>query len=289
MVANFVAEGDTLPFVVGHPKTEDPAYGWAAKVWREGKVLLTRGRDIAAAFADAVGERRFPNRSIKVVKGENGYRLAHIGFLGAAAPAVQGLKPISFSDANASEARVFTFAQEHTQMFTQADLDKAASDAAAKAKAEADTANKAKADEQAAQLKKLQFSQRLAECKAIVDGFAVRGQDVHITPAQVEGLAEFRAQLLEQPAEFTFAAADKTEKKATLVATFDGLLNSLPVQMKLGQENASGKDAPANAGAFTAEQLADKALEYQAAEATKGHVISIAQAVAHVRTQTAAK
>ena len=115
----------------------------------------------------------------------------------------------------------------------------------------------------------------------MIEGFAVRGNDVHITPAQREGLAEFRARLVEDsPSEFAFTASDKSEKKVTLVACFDGLLKSMPAQMKLGQQQATD-DPPAtdtDPGA-----LALKAQEFQKAQADKGRTVSIAEAVAHVR------
>lgn len=283
MVANHSAD-QAAPVVVGHPKDDGPAYGWVDSLKRVGNTLLAKFKDVAPEFAEAVKARRFPNRSIKVLATDHGFTVGHVGFLGAAPPAVKGLKPISFATDLPSDSYEFALpAQEPPVSFTQAQLDEAVSAATTKAKTEAETAAKIQRDADAAELQKLQFAQRIAECKTIVQGFATRGQDVHLTPAQTEGLAEFRAQLVTSEAqEFTFTAEDKSEKKATLVACFDNLLKGLPVQMKLGQQQAVTD--PAKPGATTPYELADKAVKFQQEQAAKGVVINIAQAVAHVST-----
>lgn len=284
MVANHSAE-QAAPAVLGHPKDDDPALGWIEQLKRVGNTLLAKFKDVDPTFAEAVRARRFPNRSIKVLATDKGFAIGHVGFLGAALPAVKGLKPISFATDLPSDSYEFALpTQEPPVSFTQAQLDEAVTAATTKAKAEAETAAKIQRDADAAELKKLQFTQRIGECKTIVQGFATRGQDVHLTPAQCEGLAEFRAQLVTSEAqEFTFTAEDKSEKKLTLVACFDNLLKGLPVQMKLGQKQA--ETDPAKPGASTPEALADKALQFQQEQAAKGVVINIAQAVAHVSTK----
>lgn len=96
MVANHAA-GTAAPFVIGHPKTDDPAWGWSAGLKREGDVLLAKGRDVQPEFEQAVSSQRYPKRSIRINKTDNGYQLGHIGFLGAVPPAVDGLAPIQFN------------------------------------------------------------------------------------------------------------------------------------------------------------------------------------------------
>lgn len=84
------------PIVVGHPKTDDPAYGWikSLRVDERG-VLLAKPMDVDPAFAAMVNARRFKNVSVKISPDKA--RLIHVGFLGAAPPAVAGLKPAAFS------------------------------------------------------------------------------------------------------------------------------------------------------------------------------------------------
>lgn len=46
---------------------------------------------MAVEFAEAVENRRYPNRSVRLVKTDNGFKLGHIGFLGAKPPALGGM------------------------------------------------------------------------------------------------------------------------------------------------------------------------------------------------------
>lgn len=86
------------PAVVGHPGDDAPAYGWVSAV-KAGeadgkKVLLAKFRDVEPQFADLVAQGRYPKRSASFYPDG---RLRHVGFLGAAPPAVKGLKNIQFT------------------------------------------------------------------------------------------------------------------------------------------------------------------------------------------------
>lgn len=93
------------PIVVGHPKQDAPAYGWVKALSFSEAVLLADPDRVDAAFAEMVGKGYFkkvsasfylPDSPQNPVPGV--YYLRHVGFLGAAAPAVKGLKPVSFSE-----------------------------------------------------------------------------------------------------------------------------------------------------------------------------------------------
>ena len=83
-----------VPLVLGHPKDNDPAYGWVEKLYRKGQSLFAKSKDEDPAFLQAVKDKKFPKRSISLTEDE---RLNHIGFLGAVLPAVDGLSPVSFN------------------------------------------------------------------------------------------------------------------------------------------------------------------------------------------------
>lgn len=89
VVANFKPK--SAPLVIGHPKMDDPAWGWASELKAEGGSLFAKAEDVCAEFAQAVQSKRYPNRSVKLEKVANGYQLAHIGYLGGKPPAVEGL------------------------------------------------------------------------------------------------------------------------------------------------------------------------------------------------------
>lgn len=101
------ASQDPVPVVVGHPKMDTPAMGWIDELWRDGGVLYARLRDLAQEFRDAVKAGRFAQRSVAITRAdEGGFRLRHLGFLGAWPAAVSGLTPHHFAE---DAAHVYTF------------------------------------------------------------------------------------------------------------------------------------------------------------------------------------
>lgn len=89
VVDNFKPQSS--PLVIGHPKVDDPAWGWTSELKIEGGVLFAKAEEVATEFAQAVEDKRYPNRSVRLNKVDNGYELGHIGFLGGKPPAVDGL------------------------------------------------------------------------------------------------------------------------------------------------------------------------------------------------------
>lgn len=92
---------DTAPMVVGHPKMDAPAYGWAQQFKRSGDVLLAKFGQVDADFAQMVADGKFKKRSISAARNSDGQLyVKHIGWLGAAAPAVKGLKDVQFNESD---------------------------------------------------------------------------------------------------------------------------------------------------------------------------------------------
>lgn len=98
----------SAPAVVGHPKHDDPAYGWAdALQLRDDGVLCADLDKVDPAFADAVEAGRYRKVSAAFYPAEHPNNptpgqmyLRHIGFLGAAAPGVSGLAPVAFAESD---------------------------------------------------------------------------------------------------------------------------------------------------------------------------------------------
>jgi len=91
------------PIVIGHPKTDAPAYGWIKSLKFNGR-LEAEPQQLDAAFADMVAAGRFKkiSASFWLPDADDNpkpgvYYLRHVGFLGAAPPSVKGLKPVAFS------------------------------------------------------------------------------------------------------------------------------------------------------------------------------------------------
>lgn len=83
------------PHVYGHPKDNSPAHGWVGSLKRQGKFLLASCEQMATDFVDAVNRGEYKFRSASFYP--NGL-LRHVGWLGAAQPAVPGLGEVSFAD-----------------------------------------------------------------------------------------------------------------------------------------------------------------------------------------------
>lgn len=109
------------PLVVGHPRDNGPAYGWVSGLnFSEGS-LEAEPKDVEPQFAELVATRRFPKRSASFYApgsanhplagkdGHDAYYLRHVGFLGAAAPAVKGMREVEFA---ADDEGVVEFAED---------------------------------------------------------------------------------------------------------------------------------------------------------------------------------
>jgi hypothetical protein len=93
------------PLVTGHPKTDDPALGWVAALSASSRGLFATPRNVDAAFAEQVRERRFGKVSAKFYSPDSPsnpvpgvWYLRHVGFLGAQPPGVKGLDNPEFAD-----------------------------------------------------------------------------------------------------------------------------------------------------------------------------------------------
>ncbi len=84
------------PVVKGHPKTNDPAYGWVERLARRGDRLMAKLRSISPELARQVKQGMFRKVSMAIYPD---LMLRHVGFLGAFPPAVKGLEPVSFAGA----------------------------------------------------------------------------------------------------------------------------------------------------------------------------------------------
>ena len=96
------------PMVIGHPNTNNPAYGWIETLKREGSKLLAKGKQIDDGLKNLVDAGRYKKVSIALYPD---LMLRHVGFLGAQPPAVKGLKAPAFSDQEYTEI-VYEFAQQ---------------------------------------------------------------------------------------------------------------------------------------------------------------------------------
>jgi hypothetical protein len=351
MAANVDATG--VPAVLGHPKGNDPAYAWAREVKRQGDSLLAKFADVNPEFSAGVESGAYRNRSISVVPlPGKGWTLRHVGWLGAAPPAISGLKPVEFTadgdafefsaeelwpqawalgdiasafrrlrewligkdgqdvadrvmpdytitslteqaaalrqaavadqaeDAAEGEAApnpLFTQAGASSMSFTQADLDRAASEAAAKAKAEAEAAAAAQFAATTQELQRLQSERANERIGAAVHRLVGAGI---VTPAEQAGLAEFMS-AIDGVQAFEFSATGGAKESKSPAAWFADFMAARQPIVQLGKRLDVGAESdPVDAN--DAHAIAKAATEFQAAEAKAGRTISVDVAVANV-------
>ena len=86
------------PAVLGHPRHDAPAYAWVGEYKRDGDTLFAKFKDINPAFQQGVASGAYRNRSVSVYPDKAcGWRVRHVGWLGAAPPAIDGLAPCEFA------------------------------------------------------------------------------------------------------------------------------------------------------------------------------------------------
>lgn len=137
MADGYDTEGHRAPVVIGHPKTDAPAYGWVSKLRVEGDTLVADFEDIDPAFSELVKAKRYRKISASFYKpdapqnpNKGRWSLKHVGFLGASAPAVKGLKEAEFE---AGETGILSFGEndfvdlpeEHRKMITHHETERA--------------------------------------------------------------------------------------------------------------------------------------------------------------------
>jgi cation transport regulator ChaB len=92
IVRNYASKEHEAPLVIGHPRLDDPAYGWCKDVRANGSLLEVQVHQVVPQFAALVEQGSYKKRSIALDgDGAGGWRLRHVGFLGATPPAVAGL------------------------------------------------------------------------------------------------------------------------------------------------------------------------------------------------------
>lgn len=96
------------PLVIGHPKSNDPAYGWVEEVKREGDDLLARYAQVPDELRKAVDNGRYKKKSLSLYTDGT---LRHVGLLGAVPPAIKGLGDVQLAEEDAAITINFDFGE----------------------------------------------------------------------------------------------------------------------------------------------------------------------------------
>lgn len=83
------------PIVIGHPKSNAPAFGWISKLERIKDLVYAVPTKVANEFEEWVKKGLYQKVSVSLYPD---LTLRHVGFLGAQPPAIKGLPAIDFSE-----------------------------------------------------------------------------------------------------------------------------------------------------------------------------------------------
>jgi hypothetical protein len=96
------------PIVVGHPRTDSPAFGWIESVQQVGGALMGKPKQVAADFSEWVKQGFWKKRSASFYPPGHAdhplgaqsqvYYLKHVGYLGANPPKVKGMPDFEFCE-----------------------------------------------------------------------------------------------------------------------------------------------------------------------------------------------
>lgn len=98
-IATFNGDHHEPPAVIGHPRMDDPAYGWVSGLRKSVSngvaILEATFKDVDPGFERQVKSGSYKKRSAAFYPDGS---LRHVGFLGAAPPAVKGLANVTFRE-----------------------------------------------------------------------------------------------------------------------------------------------------------------------------------------------
>lgn len=285
IVASYDAERDPAPLVIGHPQHDNPAYGWVGRLVRDGDGLVAEPSDLVPEFAEAVRAKRYRKVSASLYPPTHPgnptpghWNLKHVGFLGAAAPAVKGLGTVSFSEADEGAAFTLPFTPETEMSDTPTPDDREAAFAEREA---ALAARQAEIDAQASDLTEREATMIAAE------RLAIRAEHVAFAEAQVAAgrLApagrERVAVLLDVLASAEAVSFGEADGELRPVDAFRALLEGAAPVVSFG-EVASAETTITDEQAETPDQLAARAISFAESERAAGREITIQAAVRHV-------
>lgn len=272
IVQTYDYAANPAPVVVGHPTLDAPAYGWVKGLQREGDKILADLDEVEPAFAEAVKAGRYKRVSASFYPPDHAgnptpgsWHLKHVGFLGAAAPAVRGVRPVAFS-AEQQGCAEFAFINEEPDMADKKDDAAAFAEQQAKLKADRDALE---ADRAA--LAAERAAARAAEAAAFAEGLVKDGKLAPAGKVLVAGLLG----TLEATATVSFGEAGELAP----AAAFKKLFDSATPLISFGEMS---KDDGAGKRFADAAAIAEAAASFSAEQAAKGITITADAAVRHV-------
>ena len=240
------------PLVIGHPRTDDPAWGWVRSLDHVDGTLRATVDQVEAAFAELVNAGRYKKISASFFTPTapsnptpGAYYLRHVGFLGAQAPAIPGLPDAAFADDGGDGVVCIEFSASHPHpdkehaMTPEALAAKAAELDERARKLEADSASFAAREQQLAQA---EAAARVRRIDTALEGLVAAGK---LLPAEKPGMAAFMASIPDD-SQVSFAEGGQVVK-VTGPGFLEKFLGNLPDRVNFAEVSGAERDAPAAA------------------------------------------
>ena len=313
------------PAVIGHPKLTAPAYAWAKSFEVKDGLVYARLDQINPEFAEAYNAGSYKKRSLSIYLPDSPgnpkpghYYARHIGFLGAAAPAIKGLPDVSFAESGGEQgAAEFAMPFDESLIDTLKSLREYLIEKEAIEKADQIIPTwRIESLPVQADFKMNELTQESSMTKTDEVNFAEQQAAIAAKTADLTAREQalFEKEQNNKRAEFA-AFADELVKsgkllpahKTTVVEVFmslgnepisfaegDATVNSSPVDlikkvlterpafMDFAEKSGADKDTKEDDDRPDPKVIADLAKKYQQEQADKGITVSISQAVEHV-------
>ncbi len=263
------------PLVFGHPKTDAaPAFGWAEKLKAEGGRLLAQFGQVPDAVKKIVADGHYRHVSMSLMPDRK--TLRHVALLGAAQPAIDGLKAIELRnhddsitidfvkgdsmpgddaqrEIGALKERIAALEKENAHLKEQAKGHKEGKDKAEAEKKAAEEKEAKTAADFAAYRGAIENEKREARVAALVESGKVK-------PAEKADILSFAMALAGQNTAVDFAAPDGKVEKVTLEERYFRELESRNPDCRIFEFSATPRHAAEanNYPSFDASELTSK-------------------------------
>ncbi|MHB9878987.1 hypothetical protein ACSMXM_04900 [Pacificimonas sp. ICDLI1SI03] len=128
VVASYNPALRSAPVVKGHPQNDMPAYGIIQSLRQDGNRLFATLGDLAGSILDELRLGRWINRSMAFWAEDHpsnptpgALYAKHLGFLGAAQPAIPGMDPMTFAAEPVIASAPDNWTARNTEVYSQAD------------------------------------------------------------------------------------------------------------------------------------------------------------------------
>jgi len=241
------------PLVFGHPKDNAPAFGWLHALKREGEKLLAQFAHVPAQVKKLVHDRRY--RYVSMSLSPDKRRILHIGLLGAAAPAIDGLEPVEMN----TDGITINFAASQEEPRPGGNMPTDQEYGALKAKCDALETKCDKLEEEVKELKE-ECKELEEKCKKLEKELAEESSDFSafkdkhraarvqalvdggkLAPAKIQETISFAAALAKVPDPVNFSAPDGKQEQISGEERYFRELESGPVDPRF----AANFSAPA--------------------------------------------